>query len=165
MRGLKMSLVLLFVLSVPSPTGAQGEATASRGLEIWAALLSSPITSREEFMEYASLLRKNGFKADDENWTFDDPTGRLVISAFPDQGAVFVHYYPKTQTRIGDAALAALINRAESVRLMRGDSISLSLPDRRLSKEGKVGTASEELEFSLNGGTLLGTSVSIEWSK
>jgi hypothetical protein len=113
-------------------------------------------------------LRTEGFKTDDNNsnqWMFDDPTGRLVIFAFPDQGSFIVRYHPKTQVRTGDAVLAALINRAESVELRSGDSISLNFPNRRLSRKGKIGTTYEVMEFSLNGGTLLGSSAIIEWAK
>ena len=71
-------------------------------------------------------------------------------------------YTPLAASTLGDAALAALIGKAEKVQVDNADEIVITLGSRSLSQGQRKGTRTDRLKFNMRG-VWQETYVDVDW--
>ncbi|MGJ8689730.1 MAG: hypothetical protein ACSHXZ_09445 [Gammaproteobacteria bacterium] len=136
---------------------------------LWSQAALSQGTAASEFEYYQSMLKSNSsvsfvanrLDQDDlfeklegsDTWVRTDSNGHLSISLRGDAGAT-ITYSPSETTPYGDTALAALIDKSNSMIVSEANLLEL-----RFDYAG----FSQYLSFSLSSGSWTKTSVSIQW--
>ncbi len=140
--------------------------TASDAFAMYSSMLAEiSHASLDDFKTVIGLLERDGFrKASDNSWRFRNESGSVVVAAYPEQGSYFVSLAPKNTGPFGDAALAALIAKAEAVMLdSGGQSIEILLRRSNQQRLGKTVEVSEYIYVALNGAIWWRTSRAIVW--
>jgi hypothetical protein len=138
--------------------------TSAQLFSTFSSVFSQSPISKGEFETLKPGLEEDGFSTSDRlTWRMSDASGRVLITALPDQGMFAVQYRPLAPSAFGDSALAALINKAEIVEVDDGDVIVITVASRGLSKDTRKGTRSERLKFNLRGGVWQETRVDVDW--
>jgi hypothetical protein len=139
--------------------------TPAELFSVYASLFSGAPFGPDEFKQIEPGMRKEGFSATNVGrWVASDASGDLIVLALPEQRSYLLTYVPKHAVPFGDAALGALIQRAESIVVSDADTIELRIRARSLSKGTSTGERTETVSFSLIGGAWVRTTVSINWS-
>jgi hypothetical protein len=126
---------------------------------------TTPLRTEVDFAPFQQTLDFYCFKKTSNiSWTYTGAVGQVVVTSRPSQRSMSLVLLPSQPARLGDAALAALINRATHISTSDGDGIDLELPSRTTVAKGAEGKLTESLGFRLNGGEWFRTSAFIEWS-
>ena len=97
--------------------------------------------------------------------TLDDAEGRLVVYPFLTTNTLFLLFIPSVRLSSSPSPiLAALIARGTPFQLDLGNTIDFAISETNLSKNGRRGTLSEHLTFSIGDGTWVQSSATIKWS-
>jgi hypothetical protein len=103
-------------------------------------------------------------KVPGELWRMSDLSGTVEVSVNPNSGWFSVTYDANVRVSLGDAALAALIARAESVEFGRtAEELVITINTRSLSDGERKGTRTELLTIGLDGGVLREAEVISIW--
>src|SRR2546427_194884 len=153
-----LSLIVFPALAAAQSTSTSKLSAADAFTMCEGLLGHSRIVSEEQFHEIEALLRKEGFSQTARfTWRYKDSSGTVVVSGFPEGGTFFVQLIPAVAAPLGDAALAALINKALAVNVQSGDSLELLLTSQTSENQGYRVEVTEYLRFSLKGGAWLRT--------
>jgi hypothetical protein len=158
----RVFFVIACFLSTLSAAAAERKLTSAQEYDMWRLMFSTPISKDEFDKSVIPLIRKNGFTSEDNmSWKMRDSTGSVLLVVYPEQGSFWIHYYPSMPTSIGDAALAAIINKAESLEISDGDSMTIAVS----RQNSKTGSCDQYLKFNLHGGAWQETIAHIKWAK
>jgi hypothetical protein len=124
----------------------------------------TPVTSDADFQPIRNALASYCFQAESPGWSYSDTNAKVLVIAYPSSGAISILLLPHVERSLGDATLAALIDRARVVRASDGDAIDLELPSRPVAAHGRTGTITDRLGFRLYGGAWFRTATTIEWA-
>jgi hypothetical protein len=103
-------------------------------------------------------------KVPGEIWQMIDISGSVHVSVDPNRGFFSVTYSPKIRVSLGDAAIAALIAKAESIEFGNtAEELVLTINKESLSDGEHKGTRTELLTIGLDGGLLEGSEVISVW--
>jgi hypothetical protein len=103
-------------------------------------------------------------KLDDVHWRMSDFYGTVQVVADPNRGFFSVTYHPKIRVSLGDAAIAALIAKAESIEFGNtAEELVLTISKGSLSDGEHKGTRTELLTIGLGGGVLEEAKVISVW--
>jgi hypothetical protein len=161
----RIFVVITCLLSPIYTFSAEQRLTSEKQFSVWRSNFSDPIT-KADFESLIPSLKEDGFTSPDKMmWKMSDKAGTVMIMALPERGSFWVHYFPSVPTPLGDAALAAMINKASSIEISDGDSMTLAVSHRTIVKESKKGEYSEYLTVNLRGGAWQETIVHIQWTK
>jgi hypothetical protein len=125
---------------------------------------TTPIRTDLDFRPLQRTLDLYCFKkTSNSSWVYASSSAQVFVTFRPNQRSISVSLLPGQPTHLGDAALAALINRATHITASEGDAIELELPSRPTLAKHVQGTVTETLGFRLNAGEWFSTSAFIEW--
>ncbi len=160
----KMRIFLFVTAAIVGAAPSSYAQDATDMFSAYAGTLQSNPLSRAEFEE---LMRESGLaKISSLLWRHVDDAGNIVtILAGSNQKYYSVKLIPQRTAHFGDAALAALIDKAVLLSIDDGNSLEVLLPKRRYSRGNGTVEVQENLSFKLAGGLWWKTSVSIEWSR
>ena len=156
-----VAVVLTFEVSGQSPPVSSASELYSQYVTL---IGGGPITEEDFRAAIAPALREDGFRQVTETlWRFSDDEGTVALVAYPQIASYQIIYTPKKAASLGDAALAALVARAESVFVEPADSLQLALPVRSKAVRASRVEIAEYLHFKIEGGRWWRTSCHIKW--
>ena len=162
----KYSIALILVLVAHQSAGETPPLPSADIYAMYVSFLGRSPIGTDQFEEIKTVLHDDGFRqVSDDIWHYSDGDGIVAITTWPSILAYNVTFTSKKPAPFGDAALAALINRADSVFVQPGDSIQLLLSTHTRTEAGRSVELATYLSFELSGGNWWRTSCHIIWSE
>lgn len=160
-------VIWLCILVAPIALGqSPSQSSAAEQYAGYIAVLGGGPVTLDGFKKAEEFLKRDGFRQLDENrWRYSDEHGSVLLMAYPTIGTSNLVLTPKKVGSFGDAALAALIARAENIFIEPGDSVQLRFPARVRNKDGRRGQIVDTLYFTLDGASWWRSSCRIEWGE
>jgi hypothetical protein len=163
----RLAVCLLFLAFIISGSlFGERQFTSAQLFDKYRAVFSAGPVSTTGLETLVPLLKKDGFiTSDGITWKMADASGSVVLIVLSTSNSLYATYSPLIAVPLGDAALAALISKADSIEVGDGDTLTISISHRSLHNQSNTGSYSEYLKFNLRGGAWQETGIFIDWSK
>ncbi len=170
MRSLRQSIlsVLLCLLALGQCFAlevAESKAAKNSTVAFFGARVALTHKGEPKQDELERILTSMGFHDNQGMWVFQDTMGAVMVVPLYGERRFVLSYGPTGDRPVPEHILAALIQKADSLDLSKGDEGQLSFGLESITGGTQHGHMSQSYEFSLQSWSWRATTITIDWSQ